>query len=141
MVKLFIDSSTLISAIISKNGGAREIILKSIQGEYKLFISSLVREETEHNITNKAYKTAPYLKILMETIPFMYVKPERELVAKVTEYIEWKDAPIVAAAITAKADFLVTHDQVHLLSYKELIYKKFKLKVVTPGDVLQYTAK
>ncbi len=137
MIKLFLDSSSLISAVISKQGGAREIIVRSIQGQYKLYLSALVREETEHNIVDKSYKTAPYLKILFEAIPFIYVSPEKLLVAKVEKSIEWKDAPIIAAALTAEADYLITHDKLHLLNHKDLIYKKFKLKVVTPGEFLK----
>ncbi len=47
------------------------------------------------------------------------VKPTKRQILKATEIIEGKDAPIVAGAISSKADYLVS----------------FKLKVVTPDEV------
>lgn len=50
--------------------------------------------------------------------------------------VEVKDAPIVAGAVKAKADYLVSYDRKHLLQYKQEIKENFKLKVVTPDELI-----
>lgn len=53
------------------------------------------------------------------------------------EVVELKDAPIVAGAISSKADYLVSYDRKHLLHYKEEIRTRFKVRVVTPDKLIK----
>jgi predicted nucleic acid-binding protein len=53
----------------------------------------------------------------------------------VAQTIAAKDAPIVAAALTAQVDYLVTYDRKHLLAQAERIRSAYNLAVVTPDVV------
>ena len=61
--------------------------------------------------------------------------PESVLVREVESYVVPKDAPVVAAALAAQADYLVTLDRKHLL--KESVRQRSGLNILTPGDFLK----
>ena len=134
--KAFIDSSVLIAAAISSAGSARDLIMKALRGELKAIISDLVLEETQRNLTNKASKALPALQLLLEVLNPEVVRPSKTLVLKVAKVVEAKDAPIVAGAISSKADYLVSFDRKHLLQHKKEIETNFKVKVVTPDEFI-----
>lgn len=133
--KVFLDSSVFIAAAISPKGSARDLIMKALSGEVKIIVSDLVIEETQRNIANKAPKALPALQIFLEALNPEVVIPTKTLVNKVSRVIEPKDAPIVAGAIYAKADYLVSFDRKHLLQQKQAIKKFFKVKVITPDEL------
>lgn len=133
--KVFIDSSVLIAVAISPTGSARDLILAAMNNQFKVVISSLVLEETQRNLTNKAPQALPALRIFLEALNPEVVSPKRTLVLKISKVIELKDAPIVAGAISAKSDYLVSFDRKHILRQKVEIESNFKIKVVTPDQV------
>lgn len=133
--KVFIDSSVLIAAAISPKGSARDLIINSLNNKFKIIISDLVLEETARNLSNKAPKALPALQLFLETLNPEVVSPNKSLVMKASEVVELKDAPIVAGAVTAKADYLVSFDKKHLLQQKQKIEAKFKIKVVIPDEL------
>ena len=53
-IKVFIDSSVLFAAALSAKGSARDLTLRSTQGDYALYVSPLVLEEVERNLARKA---------------------------------------------------------------------------------------
>lgn len=133
--KAFIDSSVLIAAAISSTGAARDLILKALSGKIPIVVSDLVLEETQRNLTNKAPKVLPALQLFLEVLNPEVVHPSKTLVLKVAKVIELKDAPIVAGAISSKADYLVTYDRRHLLQHKKEIETNFKVNVVIPDEL------
>ena len=135
VAKAFIDSSVLIAAAISPTGSARDLIKKTLRNEIKIVVSDLVIEETQRNLTKKAPQTLPALQLFLETLNPEVVTPAKSQLVKVSKIIEQKDTPIVAGAISSKADYLVTFDRKHLLQYKGVIGKSFKIKVVTPDEI------
>lgn len=135
--KIFIDSSVLIAAAISPSGSARDLIMKSFRNDFRVVISNLVLEETQRNLANKAPKALPALQLFLEVLNPELVNPTKTLVLKVSKIIELKDAPIVAGAISSKADYLVSYDRKHLLQHKKEIEANFKLKVVTPDEIVK----
>ncbi|MBI2431025.1 MAG: putative toxin-antitoxin system toxin component, PIN family [Candidatus Levybacteria bacterium] len=135
--KIFIDSSVLIAASISPKGSARDLILSSIRGEYEIIISDLVIEETRRNLGEKAPEALPALQLFLESLNPEVIKPSKSLVTKAAKIIDLKDAPIVAAAISSKADYLVSFDRKHLLYHKRELKEDFELKVVTPDEMIK----
>ena len=133
--KVFIDSSVLIAAAISSKGSARNLIINSLNNKFKIVISDLVLEETARNLSNKAPKALPALQLFLETLNPEVVSPNKSLVMEASEVVELKDAPIVAGAVAAKADYLVSFDRKHLLQQKQEIKANFKIKVVTPDEL------
>lgn len=133
--KVFIDSSVLIAASISPKGSARDLIIKALRSEVKIIISDLVLEETHRNLANKAPQAIPAFQLFLETLNPEVVKSTKKIITKVAKVIELKDAPIVAGAIKAKADYLASYDRKHLLQQKQAVEKAFKIKIVTPDKL------
>lgn len=135
--KVFIDSSVLIAAAISPKGSARDLIMKALRNEIWVIVSDLVVEETQRNLTNKAPEALPALQLFLEALNPEVVSPTKALVKRIARVIEVKDAPIVAGAVTVKAEYLVSFDRKHLLKQKQEIEKGFKIKVVTPDELIK----
>lgn len=135
--KVFVDSSVLIAAAISSNGSARDLIKRSFRNEFKIIVSDLVLEETERNLRNKAPKALPALRFFLRIFNPEVVSPNKSLISKVSKIIDVKDAPIVAGAISSKADYLVSFDRKHLLQYKRKVEKSLKVKIVTPDEIVK----
>lgn len=134
--RVFIDSSVFFAASLSATGNARRLILLGFRGTLKLYISPLVWEETERNLVRKAPEAVPVFQLWRDILPAHLVSPTKSLVLRVGEAILLKDAPIVAGAIEARAQYLATYDQKHLLSQSERIEADFGIIAATPDEVL-----
>ncbi len=139
--RVFIDSSVVIAAAISSRGSARELIIHGIAGRFTLILSEVVLVETERNLLRKAPGAFPAFELLRAALGAELADPSKALVLRVAKVIELKDAPIVAAAIRAKADYLATYDRRHLLSRKDEIQDSFQVAVATPDEVLRQEKK
>ena len=64
------------------------------------------------------------------------IDPPPSLIDDIAKNVEPKDAPIVAAAVAAQADYLVTYDRHHLLSQAEVIRRHYGIEVVVPAVML-----
>lgn len=67
------------------------------------------------------------------------VTPSPALVHDVARIVVSKDAPIVAAAVTARATFLATYDRKHLLRQAALISSQYRVTVAVPDLILSLT--
>lgn len=136
MIRVFVDASVLFAACYSASGASREIVRLAIQGGITLVISDVVQEEARRNLTAKAPKALPFLDQLLELIPFEFVEAEKQEVLNAQAYTELKDAPIVAAAVQAETDYLVSLDRVHLVEVPE-VAEGSGLAIVLPSTLLQ----
>jgi predicted nucleic acid-binding protein len=135
-VKLFLDSTVIFSAIYSPTGGAGEIVRLGDQGKVKLCVSYYVLLETKRNLQKKAPERLPQFKQAVDTWAETSIfAVNRQEVLKAAAYTELKDAPVVAAAIKAKVDALVTLDKPHLLKPPQ-VAQKSGLNILTPGEAL-----
>lgn len=64
--RVFIDSSVLFAAALSEHGPARQLLVKGLQGSFRLFLSDLVIEETKRNLLRKAPRALPFFDLLHE---------------------------------------------------------------------------
>ena len=120
MKRVFIDSSVLFAAAYSEKGFARDLIITGIREQAHLVISSLVMEETRRNLADFAPETLPALECIFELASFEVVNPSKQTVLEAAKWVALKDAPILAAAKSAKVDILATLDKRHLLGRPEL---------------------
>ena len=111
MKRLFIDSSVLFSAAYSASGHARDLIVMATREEVILVVSPLVLEETRRNLEESAPEIVPLFDLLVQSIPFEIIQPTKEKVLEAARVVVLKDAPIVAAAKSSRADLLVTLGQ------------------------------
>jgi predicted nucleic acid-binding protein len=124
------------AASLSTRGTASDILTYARLGVLRVVVSRLVLEETERNLTRKASRGIPRFGTIRALFAQALVEPTQTLIEHVAEKVELKDAPIVAAAITAGVRYLATYDQKHLVSQKDQIQSAFGLVVATPADVL-----
>jgi uncharacterized protein len=134
--RIFLDSSVLYAAAFSRSGPARRLILKGLEGSIALVISDLVLEETKRNLTKNAPQTLPYFTILADLLSPFIINPTKAQVLKAAQIVHLKDAPIVAAAAKAKADYLATHDVKHLLTHAQAIADAYGITVIVPAELL-----
>jgi predicted nucleic acid-binding protein len=134
---VFLDSSVLYAAAFSPTGPARRLLLKGFAGSVTLCVSDLVLEETKRNLTKNAPETLPYFTIIADLLTASVTNPTKTAVLKAAQIVHLKDAPIVAAAAKAKADFLATHDVKHLLAQSRAIEQAYGITVLTPAELLR----
>ena len=129
LVKVFLDSSVLFTAVNSPMGGSAKLfILKNIE----LMVSRIVLAEVERNVRKKLF--SHHLErffMLAERLVVLNQVPDEGLIKKAENVIVKKDSVILAEAKQAKVDYLVTLDRRHFLKPKveEFLLPK---KVVTP---------
>jgi predicted nucleic acid-binding protein len=134
--KIFLDSSVLYAAAFSPTGPARRLIMKGLQGRIDLWISDLVLEETKRNLAKNAPVALPAYSIIADLLSPQRTRPTKAEVLQAAQIVHLKDAPIVAAAVKGKADYLATHDVKHLLTHAKAIESAYGISVLTPADIL-----
>lgn len=133
--KIFLDSSALISGLNSPNGAAGLIISAFLAGEFFIFISEQIVEEVERNVQTKFPLLREQFLSFLLTQPKIIKQPSPAKIRKAYKLIQTEDAPILAAALKSKPDFLITWDKKHFLKKEILLNAPFI--VCTPQDFLQ----
>lgn len=93
-------------------------------------------EETRRNLADKAPQAIAAFELLTEVLGASVVTPSNAAVRRAAGVVNLKDAPIVAAAIRARADYLATHDVKTLLRYKDEVLARLGVRLVQPHEVL-----
>jgi predicted nucleic acid-binding protein len=135
--RVFLDSTVLYAAVFSATGPAPRLILKGLQDSITLCISDLVLAETKRNLAKNAPETLPYFTIIADLLTPQTPRPTKADVLRAAQLVHLKDAPIVAAAVKAKAAYLATHDVKHLLAEAQAIEESYGITVLTPAEVLR----
>jgi predicted nucleic acid-binding protein len=127
----------LYAAAFSATGPARRLILKGLEGSVALAISDLVLEETKRNLKKNAPSALPSFTMLADLFSPFITNPTKAEVFKAAQIVHLKDAPIVAAAVRSKAEYLATHDVKHLLNHATAIAEAYGITVLTPAELLR----
>jgi len=135
MIRVFLDSSVLFSAAYSSRGHSRDLVIMAAREEFTAVISHIVVDEVRRNLIEIDPELAVYLDLVLEAIPFEFVRPSRQDVVGAAKHVALKDAPIVAAAKRRKVDLLVTLDKKHLLG-KPALAKFVGAEIVTPKEAI-----
>ncbi len=136
-LKVFLDTSVIIAAVLSRIGGAREMFYLGEAGILQLCVGENVLRECELVVRRKAPLSLPTLARLMdagliETCP----APDDKLIDLARSIVDYEpDAYVLAEAIGAEPDWFITHDKRHYL--REGRVTKLDFQVGTPGDLLQ----
>ncbi len=135
-MRVFVDTSVLFSALYSSNGFARDLVFLAVDKQLAMVVSSDVLDEVERNLLAKIPERIDLWNRLLHMIAFeIAADPSLEQVGLCEEYVARKDAPIVAAAILAEVDYLVTYDRKHLLEPEEVAARS-GLLIVTPDKIV-----
>lgn len=128
------------AAAISAHGTARDLVTMGLRGECRLVVSELVYQETERNLAAKAPQALPAFHAFRDVGIAQVVTPRTGRVLRVVSVVHPKDAPIVAAALHARAHFLATFDRKHLLAQRDPILTHFALPVILPEEIVSAMA-
>lgn len=134
--RVFLDSNVIFSGMYSSAGAPGVILERFIQGKLSVVISQQVLEEVVRTIKGKLPEALPALRrLLMSAPPEIAKDPATEEVARWAEMLHIEDASILAAAIAAQPDYLVTGDR-HFLEDPGIAHQS-GLHIVTPAQLLQ----
>jgi len=112
-LRLFLDANVLFSAAHNPSGNAHALFSLAAMGRIILVASRYAIEEASRNIALKCPDRARELESLLAGL-VVGPEPAAALVSLAVEAgLPDKDAPILAAAIVASADLLVTGDRRH----------------------------
>lgn len=134
--RVFLDTSALIAGIVSATGAAREVLRLCEAGVVDLMISRQVLVEADRNISEKLPAFVSDFRDWMNRMsPLLVEEPSKKEVVDAAQIIHAKDAPILAAAMNAEADYLISWNNRHF--HKPSVIKAVRFKIVTPGEFLQ----
>jgi predicted nucleic acid-binding protein len=138
-IDLFLDSSALMSGIISAQGAARVLLLLGEDEKVILTVSEQVIAEVERNIALKVPKILPFAReMILRTNVRILKDPSPEEVRKHMDWISHTaDVPILVVAARAKVDFVVTLNTRHFIEDAE-VSRRSGLHIGTPGDALAW---
>src|SRR4051812_37049717 len=122
MPKVVLDSSVLVSAFLTPRGTVVRLLREPARSRYQLCLSEYILTETAETLLSKprlrtgilSYPDTAvrdYIRSLLMQAEIVADLPPLRVVAD-----DPKDDSIIATAVVAKADYLVTGDRAHLLS-------------------------
>ena len=136
--EIFLDTSVIIAAVMSPTGGARLLFHLAQADTVKLLVGSDVLDEAEEVIRRKAPELLGLLAQLLDEAGIEISKPptpaQQKKARSLLSYAP--DAKVLAQAMAAKSDWLVSHDKKHFVGNPGLDDLSFKLG--TPGDVIAW---
>jgi hypothetical protein len=138
-IKIFLDTSVIIAAILSPTGGSFRLIRESILKDYILLISDYVLDECIRTLKIKFPTKLNTLTSFLTNYNFQILKdPTEKEVEKLIKIINFRDAPVLGGALKHKAEYLITLDKKDFLNPKVLEFvKKKNLLVLTPKEFLE----
>jgi predicted nucleic acid-binding protein len=136
---LFLDSSVLVSGIISANGAARILLLLAETSHITITVSEQVIAETERVIAKKVPHALIELRqaIHISKVRIMRNPTDEQVKANLYLISHLADVPIVLAAMQVKTDYLVTLNRRHFLDDPTVALRS-GLRIGTPGDALSW---
>ncbi len=136
MTRVFLDASVLFSASYSSRGASREIIRRGIRGELTVVVSRYVLEEVRRSLEAKAARAVDaYEEFVSLLSPEITPDASHAELKEAASYVNLKDAPVVAAAVRAEVEYLVTLERRHLMR-DSVVGRRSGLNIVTPEQLL-----
>lgn len=132
---VFVDSDVVISSLISTKGAA--YLLLNSQKE-KFTISNISKKELEEVVERLKMNKDNLQDLIQKRLKVIDLKTHLEKIKNdFKEYAsDQNDLHIVAAAVRAKAKFLLTYNLRHF--NKQKINQDLGINVLTPGQYMQY---
>lgn len=138
-MKLFLDANVIFSAAHREEGRAQDLVALAGAGLCELVASAHALEEARRNLQLKSAGFEQRLDRALTRIAIVAEAPGALVAWALAQNLPHKDAPILAAAIHARADLLVTGDRQdfgHLFGHT-----LHGTSVVTPAEALDRVLK
>ena|SRR3989338_466779 len=138
MIRVFLDANVYFAGIFSRAGASSLILELARKKQVAVLASRLVLREADRNLRRKTdpQTLKAFHLFLKETSVHILRTPPDKVLKKYEPYIHPKDVPILATAVEAGVDYLVTLDRRHFLTPKILSHFK-EIKILTSGDFVR----
>lgn len=125
------------AACLSESGGSFRICREANQGQLKIIINRYVQQEAE-GVLKKKYpeKFLNLNSLLIWSNTIIQSHSSLKFVKQALSIIDPKDAPVLAGAMKAKTDFLISLDKKDFFTEK-LAEAKLPFSIVTPKMFFQ----
>jgi putative PIN family toxin of toxin-antitoxin system len=124
-----LDTNVLLSALIFRSAKLA-VLLEHVVNHHTLVLSAYIIEEAERVITLKSPKYSGVLYTFLNRISFELV-PTIDWNDSMPDIRDSKDKPILAAAISAQIDYLITGDK----DFEDL--RLNQPKIITPNEYFE----
>lgn len=137
-MKIFLDSSVLIAAMLSPEGGSAKILMLCEADFFDGYISKEIINEVGQVLDRKLPEIKNIFQNLIKKTGLHIIKKlSRTELLKAKNWIsDPKDVKVLAGAKKAKVDYLITLD-IHDFILDKKVAIKSGLKILTPADFLQ----
>ena len=133
-MRLFLDANVIFTAAHNPAGRSAALFDLARRGVCALSTSPHAAAEAQRNLQVKYPRTLPALKALMSQVETVSEASPADVAWAIEQGLPLKDAPVLAAALAAGADALVTGDRTH---FGHLFGRKVRtLAVLTPANAL-----
>ncbi|MFN3982951.1 MAG: putative toxin-antitoxin system toxin component, PIN family [Caldilinea sp.] len=135
MRRLFVDANVLVAGADSRSGASNAILQLAEIGLLQLVVSRQVLDEAERNVRKKLPRALANFAAVLAQLPLEIVPdPDDEACFQWAAIIELKDTPILAAAVLAGVDRLIT---LNTRDFTPAVAQAAGLVIQTPGDFIQ----
>ena len=132
--RVFLDTNVLVSALYSADGPPAAILRLHVDERITIVVSQLVVEELIRAIRRKLPDALPPLReFLLTTPPEVVPDPSGDEIQRFAPAVNRSDAPVLAAAVNADADYLVSGDVAFLREARRL---ENSVALVAPREFL-----
>jgi len=133
--RIFADANILIAGADSRSGASHAVLVMAEIGLFTLVVSRQVLDEAERNIRNKLPLALPNFveqmaHLKLEILP----DPDKTESAKWESIIEAKDAPILAAAVSADVDRILS---LNTKDFTQDVAQECGIPIQTPAQFVQ----
>ncbi len=132
---LFLDTSVWIAAILSDRGASFALLQEGRASSVAIVSSPDVFDEAVRNFVKKYPERVRDFWDAFDRVHPLLVTPSTDAIRSAARIIHPDDALILAGALAAEADALVTLDKKHFLQLEVLT--RVPIEIVTPAEALQ----
>ena len=136
--QVFLDTSVLFAAVLSATGGARQLFKLGEASVITLWVGPTVLAEMDAVLTRKSPGSKGALALLLDRAKVQIgPAPAPAMQAQAQAVVTYPpDADVVAEALAAQTDYLVSLDRQHLVGNPHNTALPFPIG--TPGDCLAW---
>jgi len=135
-LRVFLDTSAILAGLNSPTGAAGVILAACFCNDVIPVISPQIIEEAERNISTKFPKLGIAWPSFLLIPPEITPSPNVREVRRAYRILSTSDAPILASAIKAKPDALVTWDIRDFV--RDRVRRAVSFPILIPGEFLTY---
>lgn len=138
---VFLDTSVLLSGLASPNGGSGIILGAGAQSLFKLVVTDLIIEEGFRRTKRLKIKELLLKQLVVNGVINVIKTPDDEFINRFAYLTsDPDDAHVLAGAIMAKADAMVSLDKKHILTPRIKIALK-PMKILSPKQFWEWVRK